>query len=125
VLALTLLGPGLVALWSAGTLHASHASAFAFSLYGTVFILSNTFSVLMFAHNYTRGILPIAVLGPPIFVLFVWLTRSVGMTAVVVGNTLVTALGLAVGIAFYLRLAKPAEAVEASDSGTARSRALE
>ena len=78
-------------------------TALLFALYGSLFMLSNTFMILMYAFNYTRAILPTMYGVLPCLVLLVWLLRGMGPDSVVLSNAITVALGLAVGVTFYLR----------------------
>ena len=103
VIALAGAGPWFVRLWSKGTLTGPLPTALLFALYGSLFMLSNTFMILMYAFNYTRAILPTMYGVLPCLVLLVWLLRGMGPDSVVLSNAITVALGLAVGVTFYLR----------------------
>lgn len=103
---LTTLGPWFVHFWSKGELESGHLTAGLFSLYGSVFMISNTFAMLMFSVNYTRGLLPLAWISPPAFVLLVFLMKTLGPDAVILSNAIVCAFGLVVGLSFFFRTSK-------------------
>jgi O-antigen/teichoic acid export membrane protein len=104
VVSLTSLGPWLVRVWSAGSLHSEYTTAAIFSLYGSVFMMSNTFNMLMFSVSYTKGLVPLAFLSLPCFAILTWLLRPIGVNAVILSNTIVCCLGLAIGLAFFYRM---------------------
>lgn len=96
------LGPFMLFFWSEHSLTAEPLMFLLFGIYGTIFMLSNCFTTLMFAFNYTAHLMKLSFFVPLLFLISVYsLKNTFGTSSVILSQVFSLLFGLIVGIYFY------------------------